>query len=309
MNEFEIIRKYFKEPFQVLKNQEIILGSGDDAAVIFCGANESVHSHDAYFEGSHFPEHYSPCFLAWRTVAASVSDLVAMGAKPIAVTIALSLPKVDKDWLTGYSKGLREALDHFSMDLIGGDMVKGPRMLSLHVIGVLPQGTAITRSNAQMGDELWVTGSLGGAAAALKAELKQPSLNDFYHKPAPPFAFSQAARQLAHSAIDISDGFLADLKHVLKGSRVSAMIHTQQIPVNRETVAIFGKDEALLMALTGGDDYQLVLTAAKSARQSLLQLAKDYHIELSCVGEIVKGDGMITLEPELNLETLGYCHF
>lgn len=310
MNEFEIIKRYFQEPFKKRIHDDVVLGSGDDAAILRVPDGfESVHSHDAYIEGHHFPVNYAPQHLASRTVLASASDLVAMGAKPLALTMSLSLPEINESWLANFSQGLQAVLKHLQMDLIGGDLIKGPLMLSLHVIGQVAQNQSLQRNGAKVGDTIWVTGCCGGAAAALKTAFKEPQWMPYYDQPSLPVSFSQLAREHIHAAIDVSDGLLADIRHVLQKSHVAATIDIHQVPLAPSLENYFSKDECIKLALTGGDDYQLLFTAAQNKQETLLLLAEESQTTITAIGQVTQGNGDFLLEPNISLNELGYKHF
>ncbi len=318
MSEFDVIRQYFT---RAPKHSE--LGVGDDAALIRLGANmELAISADMLVAGTHFFADADPYQLGWKALAVNLSDMAAMGAQPKWTTLAIALPNIDHAWLAEFSRGLFACADTFGVDLIGGDTTRGPLTISIQIMGEVPTGLALKRSGAQLHDEIWVSGPLGLAALALVHLQGNLSLSpgDFkrcsaaLHSPQPRVALGYGLRSLAHSAIDISDGLLADLSHILQASHLGATLHLSQWPHACHWPEAAGLDlpsQAKLL-LSGGDDYELCFTAPKAAHDALLQLGKKLGLDLCCLGEITLDPSLVVHGVDkaiLDIKELGFDHF
>ncbi|XAH23375.1 thiamine-phosphate kinase [Xylophilus sp. GW821-FHT01B05] len=276
MGEFDLIKKYFHRP--ALRSP---LGVGDDCALLAPGPGMQLAvSTDMLVEGRHFLSTVDPARLGHKALAVNLSDLAACGAKPLAFTLALSLPYVDEAWLAGFSRGLLALADAHGCELVGGDTTRGPLNICITVFGEVPTGQALLRSGARPGDDLWVSGTLGDARLALevfRGTLSVPAaIFDAarlrMETPTPRVALGQALRGIATSAVDISDGLLGDLGHVLRASNTGAVIDTL---IASELIAscqgpawaegIFPSNKRLEFVLAGGDDYELAFTAPPEA--------------------------------------------
>jgi len=311
MGEFELIRRFF---FPVARGQaktDVLLGPGDDCAIQKVEKHqELVFSIDTLVEGVHFPHHYDAEKLGWRSLAVAASDLAAMGANPVCFTLALTLPEADSAWLKAFSEGLFRASQHFDLALAGGDTTRGPLTVTLQVHGTVPAGTALRRSGANPGDLICVTGTLGDAGAALELldvsspTSDQASLLEHYHTPNPRLALGQSLRGFATAAIDVSDGLIADLEHLLAASGVGGSIDVDQIPLSESLRAL--RPDARDLAMHAGDDYELCLTIPESKLAELAQLTGE---QLTVIGKVCEGAGL-KLEGIAGLNTLrGYDHF
>jgi thiamine-monophosphate kinase len=318
VSEFDVIRHYFTRA-----PQHSELGVGDDAALIRVGANmELAISADMLVAGTHFFADADPYQLGWKALAVNLSDMAAMGAQPKWATLAIALPNIDHAWLGEFSRGLFACADTFHVDLIGGDTTRGPLNISIQIMGEVPAGQALKRSGAQLQDEIWVSGPLGLAALALAQLQGKLSLspNDFkrcsaaLHRPQPRVALGYGLRSLAHSAIDISDGLLADLSHILQASHLGATLHLSQWPHAchwPEATGLDSSSQAKLL-LSGGDDYELCFTAPKASRDALLQLGKKLGLDLCCLGEITQDPSLVVHGVDkaiLDIKELGFDHF
>lgn len=311
MGEFELIRQYFQPLAESTRHNQLILGPGDDCAIQRIEPGQDlVFSVDTLVEGVHFPRHYSPEHLGWRSLAVAASDLAAMGASPACFTLALTLPAVDSQWLEGFAAGLAKAASAFGLALAGGDTTRGPMALSIQVHGTVCRGKALCRSGARPGDLVCVSGTLGAAGAALDFldtaapdDLQQAILSR-YHHPQPRLALGQALVCHASAAIDISDGLLADLGHILQASGVGARIEPASLPIMDELVALKGA-EATDLALTAGDDYELCVTLAPGAFQQLLPGVRQ---QLTVIGLITKEPGIALTGRHLPTGA-GFDHF
>ncbi|MEK7810394.1 MAG: thiamine-phosphate kinase, partial [Pseudomonadota bacterium] len=258
-----------------------------------------------------------PFKLGHKTLAVNLSDLAAMGAVPRWATLSLSLPGIDEHWLRRFSEGFFALADDNGVELIGGDTTRGPLNLCLTIMGEVPRGKALRRDGAQVGDDIWVSGKLGQAALGLAflqgqfkfyGEVRDACLQAL-HQPQPRVALGLALRGIANSAIDISDGLLADLGHILERSHVGAEVDVESLPIVDDGVE---KDVALQYALAGGDDYELCFTAPESQRDVLNALAEQLKFPLTRIGFIRAEAGCVvrdTFGEKMKIEKAGYDHF
>ena len=315
MQEFDLILRFFTRP-----TPGAVLGVGDDAALLRVDTGmELVVTSDMLVSGTHFFAEADPFLLGHKTLAVNLSDIAAMGAQPRWATLALSLPEVDENWLEKFSAGFLSLAQQHGVELVGGDTTRGPLNLCVTLIGQAPQGTALRRSNAQIGDDIWVSGTLGSAALAL-AHLQgrvRLSVEDFsmcavaLHQPAARVSLGLALRGVVHSAIDVSDGLLADLGHILECSGVGAEIRLDALPV---PTALLGIPEALMRhcTLSGGDDYELCFTAAPAQRALVENISRQLNLPLTRIGVIVAHRGCIVRDMQgdiIPIEESGYDHF
>lgn len=316
MSEFSLIEQYFTRAAPTA-----VLGVGDDAALIGMAPGISLAvSTDMLVGGTHFFADADPYLLGRKTLAVNLSDMAAMGATPRWATLSLALPEENAAWLAKFSKGFFAMADAFGVELVGGDTTKGPLNLCVTILGVVPQGKALRRDGAKAGDEIWVSGHLGDAALALahlqgKVILEAPVFNAVapaLHDPQPRVALGLALRGIAHSAIDISDGLLADLGHILARSRLGAEIHFAQLPLSAQLRPFAANESGLRCALAGGDDYELCFTAAAKDHPRIAEISRKLALPLSCIGKIVAGSGCKVLaadNSEIKLKEGGYDHF
>jgi thiamine-monophosphate kinase len=296
IGEFDLIERFFKAGADSMSpNSRVGLGIGDDCALIHSSANEEIAiTTDMLVEGRHFFAGADPELLGRKALAVNLSDLAAMGATPLGFTLALALPSADPGWLEGFSKGLFSIAKHFSCSLIGGDTTAGPLTISITAFGSLPKGEAIRRSGAKPGDDIWVSGELGDARLALAAlrheikltELELKQIAHRMHQPTPRVELGTRLRGVANAALDISDGLLGDLKHILSQSKVDAQIWIDQLPKS----AILLKQDSSIQnqfAACGGDDYEICFTADKDQRDSIKQISKNLNLPLTRIGQTV----------------------
>ncbi|CAM3346707.1 thiamine-phosphate kinase [Pseudomonas floridensis] len=317
MGEFELIRHYFAAAPCAQVGEEVALGIGDDCALLALPSGEQMAiSTDTLVVGVHFPEVCDPFLLGQRALAVSASDLAAMGARPVGFTLALTLPNVDADWLEAFAFGLSQMAQRCALRLIGGDTTRGPLSLTLTVFGSVPAGLALTRSGARAGDLLCVGGSLGDAAGALPLVLEQhtaePSVAEpllaRYWSPQPQLALGQALRGKATSALDISDGLLADCGHIARASSVRLLIERDLLPMSAPLLAFMGMSAAQEAALSGGDDYVLAFTLPSSHLEGLREAGWPVHV----IGRVEAGQGVALLDAnghDITPSALGYQHF
>ena len=292
MGEFDLIERFFKTG--TASNPSLSLGIGDDCALIkpILGEEIAITS-DMLVEGRHFFAGADAEQLGRKALAVNLSDLAAMGAKPLGFTLAISLPAVDTKWLEAFSRGLFALANPFACPLIGGDTTAGPLTLSITAIGSIPTGKAIRRSGAKMDDDVWVSGTLGDARlalAALRQEINLPdqdlkSIEHRMHQPSPRVELGIQLREIASSALDISDGLLGDLMHILRQSQVDAEIILEQLPKSA-TLLKQSKVIQHQFAASGGDDYELCFTAPSTNRDAILNISKALKLPLTRIGRI-----------------------
>lgn len=299
LSEFELISTYFN---RVVKVKKAKLGIGDDCALLKINPNmELAISTDMLVEGQHFFKKTGPEALGHKCLAVNLSDLAAMGARPIAFTLALALPEANSQWLKKFSDGLLKLANEQNCELIGGDTTKGPLTISITIFGEIQSGQALKRSQAQINDDIWISGTIGNARLALAVHRKEIilSIADYnnisanMHKPIPRISLGIALRKIANAAIDISDGMIGDLRHILKCSNVGATIYVDELPMSQ----ILQKQPLIIrrnFSLFGGDDYELCFTAPIKSRKDVLIAA---HNTLNSVTRV----GYITSNLKLNL--------
>jgi thiamine-monophosphate kinase len=318
MNEFDIIERYFKPLGD--STAHIALGIGDDAAVLDVPAGEQiVVTTDTQVESVHFPAAADPAAVAYRSCAAALSDIAAMGASARWLSLALTLPRADANWLQGFAAGATEAIGFAGAVLVGGDTTSGPLTITWNIIGTVPRDAALRRDGARAGDALYVSGNLGSARAALdllaSRDGDNPSLHPVlarYWHPAPRLALGTQLRGLASSCIDISDGLLADATHLARRSDVGVEIVSSELPLLPELVALVGTERAREFALTGGDDYELCFSVPPACERELLQLATKSDVPLSRVGRITRGSDVRVIGSDgrpAPTTRAGYRHF
>ncbi|MCC4114102.1 thiamine-phosphate kinase [Aromatoleum toluclasticum] len=316
-SEFDLIRRHFTRPAR-----HTALSVGDDAALLAPRAGMQLAvSTDMLVAGTHFFPDAEPEALGWKTLAVNISDLAAMGAEPRWAVLALSLPVADEAWIAAFARGFFACADAFGVDLAGGDTTRGPLNLCVTILGEVPAGAAITRGGARTGDDLWITGTPGHAAlglAHLRGEIALPptaaqSCLASLHRPQPRVAFGQALRGVASAMLDVSDGLLGDLGHILESSGCGARIDVAALPL--AALHACGADEALSRRclLSGGDDYELLFTAPPSQREHLAALALGHGLPLSRIGTITATAGELVLHEtdgrEHTTAHAGYDHF
>ena len=311
LNEFEVIQRFFDRRDQVAGG--VVLGIGDDAAIVRPESGKDVIvATDILNAGIHFPESTDANAIAYKALAVNLSDLAAMGATPSWFTMTLSLPEVDENWLVDFSRGLFQLADEFSIALVGGDTVRGPLSVGIQVMGQVPCGTGLKRSGAQIGDKIYVSGTIGDAALALQ-QIKQgnqpaPELRKRLDYPVPRIGLGIRLLDIANSCIDVSDGLAADLGHILGASGVGASISTVSLPLSGFLGAL-DHDQAVRLALTGGDDYELCFTVPGEKKKSVEEISSDLGLPIACIGEITNDAGLQLSDYGNSLESIGFNHF
>ncbi|NRP39499.1 Thiamine-monophosphate kinase [Marinobacterium sp. xm-a-121] len=314
--EFDLIRRYFDSISG--DHPSVQLGIGDDCALLMPSPHtELAISVDTLVEGVHFLPDIDPEDLAWRLVACSVSDLAAMGASPKWLTLACTLNAPSQEWLAAFSKGLAEACHHYSLILIGGDTTSGQQQVfTAQVHGEVPLGMALKRGGAKVGDAIVVSGTLGDSRAGLalltaECDGESEYLLERYYRPTARLALGEALRGIANAAVDVSDGLLADLGHILTASGVGAEIHTESLPLSAD-IKDLAPDLAERWALSGGEDFELCFTLPQDRVPELQQISERLALPLTLVGKITQQTGITLLksgEPLPLPASLGFNHF
>ena len=318
LSEFDLIKTYFQRP----RPGRAVLGIGDDCALLAPSTGHQIAiSSDMLVEDRHFFAGADPRMLGHKSLAVNLSDLAAMGARPVAFTLALSLPRADPAWLEGFSSGLFALADAHDCELIGGDTTKGPLNICITVFGELRPGHALRRAAARAGDDIWISGTLGDARLALAGYWKElaldPSLHERaalrMHMPSPRVALGMALARvpIAHAALDISDGLVGDLGHILAASQVGATLDADALPAGpvlaRQAIALRRRFTA-----AGGDDYELCFTAPVENREAVLEAGRESGTAVTRVGRIEAEPGLRLVDAEgkpLDLGLKGWDHF
>jgi thiamine-monophosphate kinase len=316
IGEFEIIARYFTRQ---TNDSSVVLGVGDDAAVLAAEGLTAV-TVDTLVAGVHFPDGMAPHLLGYRLMAVNLSDLAAMGARPRWCTLALTLPTADELWLDGFSRGLFELAERFGVALVGGNLTRGPLTLTLQLMGSVERAHLLTRGGGHVGDDIYVTGTLGDSAAGITLVTERTvapqgsaaaALKERFYRPLPRVDAGLALGPIATAAIDISDGLLADLGHLCKASGCGASIDVERVPVSAELLSLFPPQEALAHALGGGDDYELCFTAPPSRAEQIESALEAAGTPVRRIGQLVAGQ---TVESRRDGEPFtpalrGYRHF
>ncbi len=326
MSEFQIIQDCFAD---IGQQKEVVLGVGDDAAVVKAPANcELVFATDTLLENVHFPKETIPENIAYKALAVNLSDMAAMGARPLWFLLSLTIPQEsiaeNVDWLTRFSQSLAQLADEHKIQLIGGDTTSGPLNINLQMIGAVPTGKAILRSGAQVGDLVYVTGSIGDAGLGLqykqdpehssKIAVSSPltAKNDVEYllarleRPDPRVKQGMELLGMANAMIDISDGLLADLSHILAASQKGAEVQLEKIPIHQDNEV-----KHILAAVNAGDDYELCFTIPAEKSGKLEQLSRNWACQVTQIGEIVQNPGLRCYlnKVAIDVTVKGYDHF
>lgn len=303
--EFDLIERIRR---RVLARGDVLLGIGDDAALLQVPAGRQlVVAMDALNAGVHFPHGTAPADIGWKALAVNLSDLAAMGAEPAWCTLALSLPSADAAWLDAFLDGFAALASLHGVALVGGDTTRGPLSACVTVHGFVEPGRALRRDGARPGDDVWVSGTPGDAAAALALMGLGPvpapasgidaqataALRARLDRPTPRIALGRALAAHAHAAIDVSDGLLADLAHVARASGVRIEIDVDRLPASAALRTAFDADARRLLQAGGGDDYELAFTAPPAARGALEAAATAADTAIARIGRVTGGDGVV----------------
>lgn len=324
MGEFDIIERYFNAS-QRAPRKDVLLSIGDDCAVTSLKPNQQLAiTTDTLVCGTHFLSTISAADLAYKSVAVNLSDLASMGAEPAWVSLALTLPEINHDWLAEFSEHFFEILDHYNVDLIGGDTTRGHLSLTVTAQGIVPQDKGLFRHNAETGDWIYVSGTLGDSAAGLQLLLNQNTENNNWNKdesyliqrhlrPTPRVLLGLSIASIANAAIDISDGLLSDLGHILKRSECGAVLNLEDLPLSEALLNRYCQSEAEKFALTGGEDYELCFTVPNDNKHKLEKALANIGVRYTCIGQIRSAKEGLTLlrndEPITLPSEIGYDHF
>lgn len=313
MNEFHLIQHYFTS--QTPERPDVTLGIGDDSAIVDVppGYRLAITT-DTLVAGVHFPVDTHPTDIGHKALAVNLSDLAAMGASPAWITLALTLPSADERWISHFCTGLFGLAHTHQVALIGGDLTRGPLSITIQAMGLIPRQQALHRSGAKPGDLIFVTGTLGDAGYALQHLNEQidASLVGRLNRPCPRVDLGEKLREVANAAIDISDGFCADLKHLLTASQVGAKVNVDSIPLSEALLKATDRSTAIPLALGAGDDYELCFTVPADKQGNLASLLASTHCQYTCVGVITAEPGLVLHHDNHSLyrgNTDGYQHF
>lgn len=331
LTEFELIRRYFATSTLAFDSPDVILGPGDDGAIIAVPSGQQlVISMDTLNEAVHFPCGADPFLLAQRSLLVNLSDLAAMGAQPLGFTLALSMPQAEPGWLQAFSEGLAEIAVREHCPLVGGDTTKGPLSVTIQVHGSVPAGQAILRSGARPGDAIYVTGRLGDAAAALWWMLEderfdsallqcaeEQALRQAFYQPGSRIQAGIALRSLASAGLDISDGLASDLQHILRASSTTggepgAELYADKLPCSDVFRRRVRSDQQVSLALSGGDDYELCVCIPPHNEQAACNAMQQLDIAFTRIGAMISTAGIVVVGADGNrsaLQSVGYMHF
>jgi thiamine-monophosphate kinase len=314
--EFDLIARHFTRA-----TPGAVLGVGDDCALRAPtpGMQLAVTS-DMLLEGRHFAPQDGPAGLGHKALAVNLSDLAAMGATPRWATLSIALPVADEGWLAAFARGFFRIADQYGIELVGGDTTRGPLTFSVTAIGEVPPGQALRRDGARPGDDIWVSGVIGSAALALAyrqgrlfmEQIDAAKLLPALYLPTPRIELGIALRGIATSAIDISDGLLGDLGHILERSKVGAALEFAALPTHPVAQAYLHEAVARDCVLAGGDDYELCFTAPAGSTDAVLATAATAGVAVTRIGRITAKSGLTVTGPDgapLTIEHTGYDHF
>lgn len=319
MKEFNLIEDFFKA--KSIQRKDVIIGIGDDGAVTHIPQGQAlVTTTDTLLSGVHFLADTSAHAIAQKAIAVNLSDLAAMGAEPAWISLSLSLPEVDQDWLEAFSDGLREHAEYYSIQLIGGDTVQGPMAITITAQGFVPFEQALTRSHAQPGDSIYVTGTLGDAGLGLhiaqnKREVTDSLNKEFLlhrlHYPTPRLLFGTSLRRVASACIDLSDGLVSDVQHILKASKCGASIDVSKLPLSQALKESVDNLSAIDYALSAGDDYELLFTVNEEQKGILETTFASANVSATCIGKVTGTNKLELVDGDkpFNYQAKGYQHF
>jgi thiamine-monophosphate kinase len=299
LTEFDIIQRYFTR--KTTPDPALILGIGDDAAILHVPEGmELAVSMDTLVEGVHFPAATHPADIGYKALAVSLSDMAAMGAEPRWAMLALTLPVSDEPWLESFSKGFFNLAERYGVQLIGGDTTRGPLAITVQIHGLVPAGTALRRSAARSGNLIYVTGEVGDAGLALLLLQEKISLSaeqaacvmTRLNRPEPRVKEGLALRGIAHAAIDLSDGLVADLGHILKASEVGATLYMERLPLSPAVTSVLDKADGWNLPLNAGDDYELCFTVPRENQTKLQKAIQQFPCRCTCIGMIEETLGL-----------------
>lgn len=319
-NEFDIIKKYFT--FSEIR-EDVVMAGGDDCAIVSPPDNKQLLiTADTLISGVHFPENTCPEDVAYKALMVNLSDLAAMGATPAWITLAITLPEIDDDWLCRFSDTLSETLNRFNVSLIGGDTTRGELSITIQAIGFCDKERQLRRDKALVGDKIYITGDLGDASIGLKSivekleDVELQSCVERLNRPDARVEFAEQLLNYSSCAIDVSDGLVADLGHIVDCSQCGARIVLSDIPLSSSARYYFDRynnnDIDWGLVLTQGDDYELCFTVNEKFESSVLALAEKLGLKVTCIGEITAGDALTCMDEigdAVTFNSSGFEHF
>ena len=300
---------------RVATRADVVLGIGDDAALLAPPpGRQLVVTADTLNEGVHFPRGTSPADVGWKALAVNLSDLASMGAEPAWCTLSLSLPQSDPAWIEGFLDGFLDLAGQHGIALVGGDTTRGPLSIAVTAMGLVEPGRALRRDGARVGDEVWVTGTLGDAAGGLALLDREPvpALRARLDRPTPRVAAGRALAGIATACVDVSDGLLADLGHVCARSHVAAHLDVDALPASAALREAFGEADRIALQASGGDDYELCFTAPADAGADIDAVSAQLGLRFTRIGRIVAGEGVHPVDAKSqpwSSPRRGYDHF
>ena len=300
---------------RVATRADVVLGIGDDAALLAPPpGRQLVVTADTLNEGVHFPRGTSPADVGWKALAVNLSDLASMGAEPAWCTLSLSLPQSDPAWIEGFLDGFLDLAGQHDIALVGGDTTRGPLSIAVTAMGLVEPGRALRRDGARVGDEVWVTGTLGDAAGGLALLDREPvpALRARLDRPTPRVAAGRALAGIATACVDVSDGLLADLGHVCARSHVAARIDVDALPASAALMEVIGEADRIALQASGGDDYELCFTAPADAGGDIDAVSAQLGLRFTRIGRIVAGEGVHPVDAKSqpwSSPRRGYDHF
>jgi thiamine-monophosphate kinase len=319
LTEFNLIQRYFYNESR--KRKDVVLGIGDDCALTSVPEGQLLATTtDTLVSQVHFPADTDPKDIAYKSIVVNLSDLAAMGAEPAWLNLSITLPNSNADWLKDFSEAFFEQLDYFGLDLIGGDTTTGPLAISITAMGFVPVNAALKRSGANAGDLIYVTNHIGDAGLGLAiAQGRHASTNPEHaeyllsrlNRPTPRMAVGIALRNIASSAIDLSDGLAGDLPHILQASNQGAVIDLDKLPISAALLAEVGPEQAIQYALASGDDYELCFTVPEEQVEKMENALSSTSCGYQCIGRITGGTKIRYLNQgeEVDLALTAYQHF
>jgi len=305
LDEFSLISRYFDK--KIKRRKEVFLGIGDDCSLIKLKSNQLLaQTTDTLVENTHFFPSMPADAVGYKALAVSLSDLAAMGAQPAHVFLSLTLPKADRQWVQKFCRGFFKLANQYDVDLIGGNLSRGPLSITVQAQGYISKKDILRRDAAKVGDYIFVSGELGHAGLALRhlrntETVPKKSLRSFYY-PTPRVALGMHLRKIANAAIDISDGLVLDLSHILDASHVGATLQLDKVPV--------AKNAGVRFAITAGEDYELCFTVSQKNTKKYQLLLR--RLGCVCIGQVEKPPGLRLIDKGgclLQLSGTGYQHF
>jgi thiamine-monophosphate kinase len=319
-SEFQLIQQFFQREQAEQPAEGVLLGIGDDCALLqIPNGKQLAVSVDTLVADVHFPADADPELIAERALRTNLSDLAAMGAEPLWFTLALTLPEANEDWLRSFSRGLFKCAREYRIALVGGDTTSGPLSITIQVMGAIQPQQTLRRDGANVGDFILVTNFVGDGAAALAAIQNTHTFTDEhieyllqrFYRPTPRLSESVLIREIASSALDISDGLVADLQHICDASDLGAVIDIENLPLSPAVKSLNNDSQAYQWALSGGDDYELCFTVPPEKMADIAMLIAQGKLQATVIGEVTAGSKVICEyegEP-FELAKTGYQHF